>query len=65
MLLRYIQVGEQMHSEEVRLILIRQTQAIRKALYVIECNLGFYQRLVAEEERKKANVDEFGIDKDS
>lgn len=54
-----------MHSEEVRLILIRQTQAIRKALYVIECNLGFYQRLVAEEERKKANVDEFGIDKDS
>jgi len=44
-----------MTSHEVRLTLIRQTQAIRKALYVIECNLGFYEKLVAEELREKAS----------
>ena len=42
-----------MKAEEVRISLIRQTQAIRKALYHIECMLGYYERLVEEELREK------------
>lgn len=38
-----------MTSREIRETLIRQTQAIRKALYIIECNLNYYEKVVEEE----------------
>lgn len=44
-----------MKAREVRLVLIRQTQTIRRALHLIELNLMYYERLVEEELREKAS----------
>ena len=47
-----------MTSEELRLTLIRQTQAIRKALYHIESILPYYEKIVEEEHRAKETATE-------
>ena len=45
-----------MTSEELRITLIRQTQAIRKALFHIEALLPYYEKTVEEEHRAKTQA---------